>query len=140
MSENYYKLLLVVAPSRSGKSRTLNEVADLKQFPRINVNLILGEQLLDLSKRQRATCIAGIFYDLIQSYKASTLILDNIELIFLEELSLDPLKLLQSVSRNKTIIAAWQGYFDGNVLTYAKTGHPEARSYYCPQIEIVTIS
>ena len=52
---------------------------------------------------------------------------NNIELLFATELAQDPLKLLQSLSRNRTIVAAWPGNFDGAALTYAEPGHPEAR-------------
>ena len=52
-------------------------------------------------------------------------------------LAQDPLRLLQSLSRNRTIVAAWPGIFDGASLTYAEPGHPEARRYPTPQAVIV---
>ena len=58
----------------------------------------------------------------------------------LAELAQDPLKLLQSLSRNRTVVAAWPGNFDGVSLTYAEPGHPEARRYPTPQAMIVKAS
>jgi hypothetical protein len=64
--------------------------------------------------------------------------LDNIELLFAPELEQDPLRLLQRLSRNLTIVAAWPGTVDGGCLTYAEPGHPETRRYSSPQACIVS--
>jgi hypothetical protein len=74
---------------------------------------------------------------MIRAEKSDVVLLDNIELLFAEELAQDPLRLLQSLSRNRAIVAAWPGGFDGACLTYAEHGHPEARRYQTPQAVIV---
>jgi len=133
----YYKLVLLVGPARAGKTRTLLELAQSHTWPRINVNLRLSEELLELTHRQRAVRIAAILDDAIRNEASNIVLLDNIELLFAVELAQDPLKLLQSLSRNRTIVAAWPGNFDGAALTYAEPGHPEARRYSMPQAVIV---
>jgi hypothetical protein len=37
------------------------------------------------------------------------------------------LRLLQGLSRNKTVVAAWSGSIDAEHLIYAMPGHPEYR-------------
>jgi hypothetical protein len=133
----YYKLVLAVGPARSGKTAMLTELAAQHSWPRVNVNLRLSEQLLELTHRQRATRVANILDDMVRSEQSDVVLLDNIELLFAEELAQDPLRLLQSLSRNRAIIAAWPGGFDGACLTYAEPGHPEARRYQTPQAVIV---
>lgn len=133
----YYKLVLAVGAARTGKTDVLTELATKHGWPRLNVNLRLSERLLELTHRQRATRVAGILADLIRDEAAEVVLLDNIELLFAEELALDPLRLLQSISRNRAIVAAWPGNFDGVSLTYAEPGHPEARRYQTPQAVIV---
>ena len=133
----YYKLVLAVGPARTGKTAVLNELATRHSWPRLNVNLRLSERLLELTQRQRATRVAGILDDIIREEDASVVLLDNIELLFADELAQDPLRLLQSLSRNRAIIAAWPGNFDGASLTYAEPGHPETRRYPTPQAVIV---
>ena len=133
----YYKLILAVGPPRAGKTLALTDLATHHKWPRLNVNLRLSEKLLDLTHRQRAVRVAGILDDTIRSEASDVVLLDNIELLFAEELAQDPLRLLQALSRNRTIIAAWPGGFDGASLTYAEPGHPEARRYPAPQAVIV---
>ncbi len=128
----YYKLVLAVGHARTGKTAVLSELAAQHSWPRLNVNLRLSERLLELTHRQRATRVAGILEE-----KSEVVLLDNIELLFAEELAQDPLRLLQSLSRNRAIVAAWPGGFDGACLTYAEPGYPEARRYQTPQAVIV---
>jgi hypothetical protein len=134
--DSYHKLILAVGPARTGKSSALNELAAKNKWPRINVNLSLSEKLLELTHRQRGVRVAGILADIIRNENSEAVLLDNIELLFAAELAQDPLKLLQSLSRNRTIVAAWPGHFDGAALTYAEPGHPEARRYPTPQAVI----
>ena len=133
----YYKLILAVGPARTGKTAALSDLAARHDWPRLNVNLRLSEKLLDLTRRQRAVRVAGILDDTIRDEASEVVLLDNIELLFAKELAQDPLRLLQSLSRNRTIIAAWPGNFDGASLTYAEPGHPEARRYPMPQAVII---
>jgi hypothetical protein len=133
----YYKLVLAVGPAQTGKTATLTELAAQHNWPRLNVNLRLSERLLELTHRQRATRVAAILDEMVRAENSDVVLLDNIELLFAEELAQDPLRLLQSLSRNRAIIAAWPGAFDGACLTYAVPGHPEARRYQSPQAVIV---
>ncbi len=138
--DTYYKLILAVGPARTGKTAALTELAAKHKWPRINVNLCLSEKLLELTHRQRAVRVAGILNDTVRDETSNVVLLDNIELLFAPELAQDPLKLLQSLSRNRTIVAAWPGNFDGSSLTYSEPGHPEARRYLTPQAVIVKAS
>ena len=135
--DTYYKLILAVGPARTGKTAALTDLAAKHKWPRVNVNLRLSEKLLELTHRQRAVRVAAILDDTIRGEGSNVVLLDNIELLFAAELAQDPLKLLQSLSRNRTIVAAWPGNFDGATLTYAEPGHPEARRYPTPQAVIV---
>jgi hypothetical protein len=56
-------------------------------------------------------------------------VLDNIEILFDKDLKQDPLRLLQGISRNRSVVASWNGTVSGSKLLYAEAGHPEYRSY-----------
>src|SRR5208282_2681966 len=113
-------------------------VAQRRNWPRLNVNLRLSGRLLDLTQKQRKVRVAAILDDIIRAEDSLVVILDNIEMLFAKELEQDPLRLLQGLSRNLMIIAAWPGTIDGGCLTYAEPGHPEARRYVNPQACIVS--
>ena len=41
----------------------------------------------------------------------------------------DPLRLLQGLSRNRTVVATWSGSIEDGHLVYAGPHHPEYRRY-----------
>ncbi|MGB7296512.1 MAG: BREX-3 system P-loop-containing protein BrxF [Candidatus Aminicenantales bacterium] len=56
-------------------------------------------------------------------------LLGNIEVLLDVSLKQDPLLLLQGLSRNKTVVAAWSGSIDGEHMVYATPDHPEYKRY-----------
>jgi hypothetical protein len=138
VQDQYYKLVLAVGPPRSGKTATLAMMAQQRGWARLNVNLRLSERLLELTQKQRKVRVAAILDEIVLVEQSSVVILDNIEMLFAQGLEQDPLRLLQGLSRNLTIIAAWPGTIDGGCLTYAEPGHPDARRYVSPQACIVS--
>ena len=64
-------------------------------------------------------------------------VLDNTEILFSPELQQYPLRLLQMLSRNRTVVAAWAGKQEGESLTYADPAHPEFKRYPKPDAVIV---
>ncbi|MDC0740857.1 BREX-3 system P-loop-containing protein BrxF [Polyangium mundeleinium] len=133
----YHRLVLTVGPAGSGKTEAFTDLAAAHGWPCINVNLKLAERLLDLTQKQRAVRVAGLLDDIVKATSAEVVLLDNIEMLFAVELAQDPLRLLQGLSRNRTIVASWPGTFDGRVLAYAEPGHREFKKYSTPQAVIV---
>ncbi len=135
----YHRLILVVGGPRGGKTKALQALCAAQGWPLVNVNLRLSELLLELTQRQRAIRLPRLLGDLVRVTDSDVVLLDNIELLFDRELSQDPLRLLQGLSRNRTVVAAWCGGLDGDCLTYAEPGHPEARRYARPEGIIVPV-
>lgn len=135
----YHRLILVVGPPRSGKTTALQELSETEGWPLINVNLRLSELLLELTHKQRALRVPRLLADILRDVSKEVAMLDNIELLFSPELSQDPLRLLQGLSRNRTIIATWAGDLKGAHLTYAEPGHPEERRYAKPDAVCIRV-
>jgi ABC-type uncharacterized transport system ATPase component len=135
----YHRLVLVVGPAGSGKSRALQEVNQHDGMPIINVNLELSKRMLDLTTRQRALNVARLLEDLVRSVNAETVLLDNIELLFDVTLKSDPLHLLQNLSRSRSIVAAWNGAIEDGRLIYAVPQHPEHRRYPLDGLLVATL-
>jgi len=139
----YHRLVLLVAPSGSGKTAALRSLADQLGVPILNINLELSRQLLDLAEKQRALRVSRILDQVVKGAERETthgklVVLDNIEVLFDVALKQDPLRLLQGLSRNRTVVASWNGtVHDGN-LDYAEPGHPEHRR--CPSAGLVVVS
>jgi len=133
----YHRLILVVGPPRTGKTRALRDLAEERGWPLVNVNLELSERLLELTSRQRALRAPRILNEIVDRHPGDVLLLDNTEVLFSPDLQQDPLRLLQGLARNHTVIACWSGEMDGENLTYAQAPHPEYRRYVRPQVIIV---
>ena len=134
----YYRLVLVVAPEGAGKTVALQKVRESLSAPLINVNLELSRRMLDLTERQRTLQLAQILSEIVRRPAGDLVLLDNIELLFDVQLKQDPLRLLQGLSRNKTIVAAWNGAVTNDQLTYAVAYHPEYRRYPIRDFLVVT--
>ena len=126
--ELYYRLILVAAPSGAGKTEALRKVAESTGARLVNLNLELSRRMLDLTERERALRLPELLNEVVGRDEPLVL-LDNIEILFDAVLRQDPLRLLQGVSRNRTIVAAWNGTLKNGYLTYASPEHPEHRRY-----------
>lgn len=124
----YHQLTLLVGPARSGKTTALNDLASEVKSTITNVSLAIASDLLELTPRQRSLRIPDLLNQIIET-DSSIVLLDNLELLFDTTLKQDPLRLLQGISRKKTIVATWQGFASDNKLIYAEIGHPEYRIY-----------
>lgn len=125
----YYRLVMLVAPAGSGKTAALQDVHARTMAPLINVNLELSRRMLDLTERQRALQLPRLLGKIVGEAVSDVVLLDNVEILFDVSLKQDPLRLLQGLSRNKTVVAAWSGSIDGEYMVYATPDHPEYKRY-----------
>ena len=125
----YYRLIMLVAPAGAGKTAALQDVHDRTSAPLVNVNLELSRRMLDLTERQRALQLPRLLAEIVGASAADVVLLDNVEVLFDVSLKQDPLRLLQGLSRNKTVVAAWSGTIDGEHMVYATPDHPEYKRY-----------
>ena len=124
----YHRLVLLVGETGSGKTGVLWDVAEIFGTSVINLNLALSSELLELTAKQRSLRLPGIL-DQVAEKSHAPVVLDNLEILFDKDIKQDPLRLLQGISRNRAVVASWNGTFTGGRLLYAETGHPEYRSY-----------
>ena len=136
-SEMYHRLVLLTGESGSGKTNVLHKLADDLGISVMNINLDLSRELLDLTARQRSLRAASIL-DQIVDKAGSPVVLDNLEILFDRELKQDPLRLLQGISRNRSVVASWNGIINSGRLLYADPGHPEYRCY--EQVDAIIVN
>ena len=125
----YHRLVLVVGPAGSGKTPALQDAARRTGGRLINVNLELSRCMLDVTDKQRALQAGRLLGAIVEEADTDTVLLDNTEMLFDPALQQDPLRLLQTVSRERTVVVAWNGKVDDGRLVYAEPGHPEYRQY-----------
>ena len=137
----YYRLVLVVGPSGAGKTPVLRAVSGRTGVPLTNVSLELSRRMLDLTARQRTLRLPHLLQEIVQNdvEPQATVLLDNTEILFCADLEQDPLRLLQGLSRNRTVVATWDGTIADGGLRYATPGHPEHRHYRVSEFLAVSL-
>jgi hypothetical protein len=140
-STRYTRLVLLGGHADAEKSESLHQLGTASGSPVVNLGLELARSLLDVPTRQRSVAAADRAADLARPSDGSSLtILDHLELLFLPELRLDPLKLLQDSARNGVVVANWPGSTDGDELLYGSPSHPEFRRYSAADCILVEVS
>jgi len=137
-TSQYYRLVILVGVPASGKTTVLQSVAQQFDYPLVNVNLELSRRMLHLAHVQRSQQVDHLLKDIIAAISSDVVLLDNLEILFDPRLEVEPLRLLQMSSRNRTVVASWSGRFQNGTLTYAEPGHPEFAQF--KQIESVVIT
>jgi hypothetical protein len=125
----YHRLVLIAAPAGAGKTAALEDIHERTKAPLVNVNLGLSRRMLDLTERQRALQLPRLLEEIVGASTSDVVLLDNVEVLFDVSLKQDPLRLLQGLSRNKTVVAAWSGSIAGEYMVYATPDHPEYKRY-----------
>jgi hypothetical protein len=130
---------LVVALHGTGKTRLLRRFSSSAGHPILDLGVELPTALFDVPSRKRPLTVADKLGDMLRG-ATDPAIVDNIEVLFDPQLKLDPLKLFQDHARNRVVIVAWPGTFDGDELTFAAAGHIEFWTYTFPDALVLAFA
>jgi len=136
-TQRYHRLVLLVDANIEHDSLA-QEISQGMCTETINVNLELSKHLLGQTVRQRKLYLSKSMNEILPEKK--NILLDKMEILFDVELGQDPLRLLESLSRNQTVVAFWNGQVKNNKLIYAEQGHQEYRTYDTHDISIIEIN
>lgn len=138
--QQYHRLIIILNSDSRIVDMSKLDIAGRFGIIHINLGLILSQMLLDLTERQRTLKVPQLVDQIIGSAEDKPTLLDHIEVLFEPSLQQDPLRLLQGLSRNKTILPIWNGQVNNGYLTYALTEHPEYRKYPIRDLNILSLS
>lgn len=139
-SASFNRLVLLVGPGQNGKTTLLRQLSEAHGCPILNVNLRISQALLELPRSKRPRQVDRLFGELIDGCEGELVLLDDLEVLFDTTLQLDPLRLLKLHSRNKTLVASWNGAFQNGALNYAEPDHPEYKSYRDIEVKVVPVT
>jgi chromosomal replication initiation ATPase DnaA len=134
----YYRLVILAGLPGSGKTAAMQAVAQQDGHPYLNVNMELSKRLLELTRSQRSRQVERLFKEVIASVPGDVVLLDNMEVLFDPALEVECLRLLQVSSRNRTVVASWNGTCKDGTLIYAEPGHPEFVQFKQTEAVVVT--
>jgi hypothetical protein len=112
-------LLVVVGPAGSGKTHLVQELRATLKWPLIKLGKDASERLLSLTVRQRKLRAEEMIADVLDAAHQERVCLDNTEILFDTTLALNPVLLLQYLSRKWRLIATWNGTLENGSLVYA---------------------
>jgi hypothetical protein len=124
------KLILLVGPSRSGKTQLLRQLCDKLSVEPINIGLELGRRLAATPNNRRGFSAGQLLREIAdKEHNDAPLLLDNLELLFEPSLQINPLDLVRRLAHSQPVVAVWPGELRGDRLIYADMSHPEHRDY-----------
>ena len=136
----YHHLVLLVGIAGSGKTSALQAVRSRINAPIHNVGIELSRRMLELAEKERSTKLSRLLTETTDSTPSDVVLIDNIELLFDPSLQANPLELLKTLSKTRSVVATWPGHVEGNRLIYAKPGHPEYKRYDIEDLLIVELN
>lgn len=135
----YHRLILVTESADADQIEMGKALAEYLNLRRINVSMKLGERLLSLSIRQRPLQVGRLLKEIVEELAEGVVLLEHLEILFEKTLKQDPLRLLQGLSRSRTVVAMWSGTLEDGSLIYGVPGHPEHRRYSAKELLVVTV-
>jgi len=142
VSGRYHKLVLVIGSFGSGKTALLRmyKRTNPENVEFIGLNHVLTRRLIDIPTRQLPFESERCVNEVVKEYKSPILLVDNIEALFDPVLSLDPLRLLQRLSRVKTLVVAWPGRLEKGEVSYAEPGYKEYKAYSIKDLVVIDLN
>jgi hypothetical protein len=124
------RLVVVIYPPGSIVNGDFQALSGIEQrFAYVNFNLAVSHRLLDSAGSSSQIELLDILRELLAGTKAEVVWLDHLGILFDPAFKHDPLRLLEALSRNTSLVVAWEGLVQGNNLIYAEPDHPEYRRY-----------
>lgn len=105
------------------------EHRDLAECEQLSINSLLSAQLIVIPRQDRAKAVAQLVARLINATASDVVLITGLQIFFDRSLSVDPILLLASCSKNKTLLVSWPGDKTSSGLSYATPSHPEHRTY-----------
>lgn len=135
LTDRYYKLVLVIGGSNTGKTSLFKQICNDNTYEYINLNLALSEKLKEIPKDDRCYLIQDYMEGIVRSKDGEVIVLDNIEMIFSKHLQVEPLGILKNIAKYRKIIVAWPGSIKDGYLTYAEPAHEDYIRYCLDELE-----
>lgn len=119
LKEAEYKLVLIVGRPGTGKSKLLHEFSANSGIPVLDLNKILGEQI---PTGKDADYVYGFLDGFLTTYNQPVVLLDKKRILYNADSNIDMLKFLKDISKNKFVVATWNGYVEDGKLIHIRSG------------------
>ncbi|WP_320820294.1 BREX-3 system P-loop-containing protein BrxF [Thalassolituus sp.] len=108
------------------KNKVLNNKASIQS---VSLNKLLSKELVTVTKKNRSRKVLEITSRIIESKSKEIVFVTDLEILFDRSLEVEPVRLLETCAKHKTIMVLWPGDKTSSGLSYATPSHPEYRNY-----------
>lgn len=134
LGKQYYKMVFVIFKNYSIETFS-RELTDTRT---LNINLQLSEKLLVIPSKDYYWHVTDFLLSFMDDDKM-TYILNHIDILFDPVLAIQPISVLESISRQRKIVVIWPGEYREGKLFYAEPQHSEYFKTQGPENLVITI-
>lgn len=134
LGNQYYKMVFVIFKNYSIETFS-SELTDTRI---LNINLQLSEKLLVIPSKDYYWHVTDFLLSFMDDDKM-TYILNHIDILFDPVLAIQPISVLESISRQRKIVVIWPGEYREGKLFYAEPQHSEYFKTQGPENLVITI-
>jgi len=120
MENQWHKILFLC--NDTGLERQLKKLE--QRIEVLNLNRMLSELLINIPKKKYPLYVEEILQNFLND-QSKLYLLQHIEILFDPVLQINPVRLLENISKRNRLIIKWPGKYTNGILIYAESGHPE---------------
>ena len=132
------RLVLITGGNWQQRTELLKSTATAHDLTYLSLGLPLSRVLLDLLPHERPLALEEQVVAMAGAGPCG-LALDHVEILFDPELKTDPVRLVEVLARDRVVLVAWPGEYDGQRMTYAEPAHPEHYSRAVSDIQFYSL-
>ena len=134
LGNQYYKMMFVIFKNYSIETFS-SKLTDTRI---LNINFQLSEKLLVIPAKDYYWYVTDFLLSFMDDDKM-TYILNHIDILFDPVLAIQPISVLESISRQRKIVVIWPGEYREGKLFYAEPQHSEYFKTQGPENLVITI-
>ncbi|MCH5438467.1 MULTISPECIES: BREX-3 system P-loop-containing protein BrxF [Bacillus cereus group] len=121
----WHKLIFICASNELGTIEIGEKIATLNEdIYTVNLNLIMSETLVNISEEKYPLYVEEVTRETFDN-PFKIYLLQHIDVLFDPVIKINPIRLLENISKKSKLIVIWPGEYKNNQLVYAQEGHPE---------------
>ena len=134
LGNQYYKMMFVIFKNYSIETFS-SKLTDTRI---LNINLQLSEKLLVIPSKDYYWHVTEFLLSFMDDDK-TLYILNHIDILFDPVLAIQPISVLENISRQRKIVVVWPGEYREGKLFYAEPQHPEYFNIQMSKSIVITI-
>ena len=132
-------LMFVVGKPGSGKSSMLRELSARNKWQYVDCRNLLTDDFYELIPQERLKHGPELIKKQLERYTSPVILLDRLQVLFTPVLHLEPVGLLQRLSEQMSLVAAWPGDYEDGSLIFTDMATQKEHKFQVDSVHICKI-